>query len=745
MSDTLNYQLDLDESRFASGIAKAQESLRLLSDRAMHATRSFDAMEGVSDRALDEAIDDAKELTKALDGSADQARRAASQINRVGDEADRVGDKTRQMGGGFGAALASARALGVGAISALGPVLAALAPLAALAAAGGLLTKAVGSAAGLEQTQTAFESLTGSAEEALRLTEELTAAGASTPNSARGFYAAAQTLLAFKFEAREVPDILRSIANAAALSGSGDEGLESIATILGQIAAKGKVSNEELLQLAERKVPALDILSRALGKTSAEVQDMASKGLIPAREAIDALIAGFNEFGSAAQAQSLTTSGLVSTLQDQLDGLLVSLGQPINDALGPVLIRAQGLVLGLKDQAADLGERIGSGIEFGFAALESGQLGTLTIATLKLGAIEVGNLLARAALAGANTAAEQLQAGVAVAVELLQAGVGAAQVRIALESMLIAGFAEALAFFADTLDETIVDGAAKLARVAADPLGLNIGGLGDKADAGVRALMGTGNPLSARLREVAGGAAEEASQAMETGAEKVRKHLETAGRIALDYAQIYARELSSLPDLMDSSGARTEVVGALAAIQTKRAEIAAAGAAARADSGAAPGRVEDSAAAAALRQATAAAGAQTTASEQTIRAAEAQIRAGEASERAFRASTASSSPRSAPEGEPTAAPRGALAAAAASVRADFDQRLGLTRTRFQLALGEVDSAFRRALGADRRDASVIGAKSLAFEGKGSQADPLTLLLREVKSLRQDFIQLVGVA
>ena len=109
---------------------------------------------------------------------------------------------------------------------------------------------------------------------------------------------------------------MQAVVDQSSKLGLGFEGVESISLALGQAWAKGKLQGEEMLQMQERGVPVLDLLGKALGKTTAELGEMSAKGLL-GRDAIKALIAEMgSESAGAANAQMGTMSGLLSNLGD---------------------------------------------------------------------------------------------------------------------------------------------------------------------------------------------------------------------------------------------------------------------------------------------------------------------------------------------------------------------------------------------------------------------------------------------
>ena len=134
---------------------------------------------------------------------------------------------------------------------------------------------------------------------------------------------------------------LQAISDQTAKLGGGQEELKGIVTALGQAWGKQKLQQEEVLQLIERGVPAWDLLSKATGKTTQELQKMSTAGQLGRRE-ISLLIEAMGQESSGAAAKQMEAlAGLVSNLQDRF----TQFSRMIADA---------GVFDYLKQQATDL-------------------------------------------------------------------------------------------------------------------------------------------------------------------------------------------------------------------------------------------------------------------------------------------------------------------------------------------------------------------------------------------------------
>lgn len=149
-------------------------------------------------------------------------------------------------------------------------------------------------------------------------------------------------------------------------AGRSEESMELIALALGQVKTRGKLAGQEIRQLTEQGVPVLDILARAFGKTTAEVQAMVENGMVPADKAINALVESWeSDFAGAAAEQAGSLAGLTASLQDIRNITLRELFGGVMKGFKPVM---QSVVDSMSTpenfkRLRDIGELIGSAIE----------------------------------------------------------------------------------------------------------------------------------------------------------------------------------------------------------------------------------------------------------------------------------------------------------------------------------------------------------------------------------------------
>lgn len=189
---------------------------------------------------------------------------------------------------------------------------------------------ALNAAGDIEQSKIAFTTLLGSGQKAEGFMKNLQQFAAKTPFELPGLTDASRKLLAFGFDSKQILPTMTSIGNAISALGGGTEEINRVTMAIGQMKAKGKVSAEEMMQLAELGVPAWDMLAKKMGKSVDEVMAIAATpgGGIDAATGIDALMEGFDaRFKGSMDKQSKTFLGQLSTLKDNARQGLADLGE----------------------------------------------------------------------------------------------------------------------------------------------------------------------------------------------------------------------------------------------------------------------------------------------------------------------------------------------------------------------------------------------------------------------------------
>jgi tape measure domain-containing protein len=227
------------------------------------------------------------------------------------------------------------------------------APLAAFA---GLALRA---SANMETLQTSFVSMTGSADKAKEVVADLVDFTAKTPFQLEGVGAAAKQLLSFGVETGNLLTIMQQLGDVAATA---DKPIESIAAIFGKAKAKGKAMTEELLQLAEKGIPIIDVLAKRFGVTKDVIFEAASKSQISFDVLAEAMETMTKKGGFAFKGmenQSKTLAGKFSTLKDNVNLSLAAIGDTlvktldIKSLLDGLTIGFQSITIGIQSFGAE--------------------------------------------------------------------------------------------------------------------------------------------------------------------------------------------------------------------------------------------------------------------------------------------------------------------------------------------------------------------------------------------------------
>jgi tape measure domain-containing protein len=193
----------------------------------------------------------------------------------------------------------------------------------------------------MEQTQMAFETMLKSREAGQKMMRDLTAFAIDTPFEFMDLSKNAQYAMAMGFKQDDMLSLLTDAGDAASGTGRGTEGMENIIRALGQMQQKGKVSAQEINQLAENGIGAWRYIAGAIGKTTAETMKLAENGLIPADKAIQSIRKGMRQdYSGMMIKQSRTLFGLVSSFKDFANlNIFAAFGGGIKDGILPYMTK----------------------------------------------------------------------------------------------------------------------------------------------------------------------------------------------------------------------------------------------------------------------------------------------------------------------------------------------------------------------------------------------------------------------
>jgi len=274
-------------------------------------------------------IVDAQNAIAPLKRVNEQTKNLSNSTNKLKDRLNKSNRSLKDTGKSAKQASTGVKTL----TGALGPLLKALA---VAATARFIFVKT----AELETQRKSLEVLTGSLEKTNEIISELQQFSAVTPFTSSELIDQTKRLKAFGFETEELVDTTRRLSEVAGATGAD---LQGIATAFGQIRAKGKLQQEENLQLLERGVDITTELKRITGLQGDAFEKAQRQGKIGADLVNQALINLTNEggkfFGGATK-QADTLNGQVSTLVDNIEKLAVVIGEFLSPALKTALTEA---------------------------------------------------------------------------------------------------------------------------------------------------------------------------------------------------------------------------------------------------------------------------------------------------------------------------------------------------------------------------------------------------------------------
>jgi tape measure domain-containing protein len=254
---------------------------------------------------------------------------AIANLKALEKQVSAVNDSSEKTGGGMARMLGSVTKFGTIGVAALG----------SMATAAGVM--GIKTAAANEQALISFETLLGSAGKAKVMFEDLQKFAATTPFEFPQLRDAASKLLTTGVAADRVIPIMTALGDSTSAMGTGAEGISRAVYALQQMNTAGKVTGQDMMQLASAGIPIWDALAGSIGKSVPEVRKLASEGALVANDVMTAIetYAGpaMSRVKGMMEVQSQSMMGLMSTLKDTIGIELGKMMQPAADELKKAL------------------------------------------------------------------------------------------------------------------------------------------------------------------------------------------------------------------------------------------------------------------------------------------------------------------------------------------------------------------------------------------------------------------------
>jgi hypothetical protein len=266
----------------------------------------------------------------------------------------------------------------------------------------GVLRKSLGQAAEMENFESSFTTLLGSLDAAKARMQDLARFAAATPFELPQVTQASRLLQAFTGNALSTSRGLRLVGDSAAAVG---QPLEAVSIWFGRLysaLSQGAPLGEPIQNLTQ-----LGLISNTARKQLMGLQGTALDG----GRAMRVLEQAFGANAGAMERMSRTYDGKLSTMRDAINSVFRAFGEPIRDALKPVIDRMTLLIENFAVSGAKrLGAMAGEAIATFAGAWKSGQLGELLGQALSVGVQKSVNLLLSGMVAGGTAFATMIGA-----------------------------------------------------------------------------------------------------------------------------------------------------------------------------------------------------------------------------------------------------------------------------------------------------------------------------------------------
>ena len=173
----------------------------------------------------------------------------------------------------------------------------------------------------METSFVSFETMLGSGSEASKMMDNIKDFARTTPLDTSGVIDSVRTMLTSgAWNKDNVMDAAKKIGNAAMASGGGTEAMKGITLAMSQMSMTGRVNAQDMMQLANRGIPAWQMLADYFKKSVSEVRDMSKDGEISAEQGIEAIMQGLSRYdGMMDKLSKRTAGGIWSNIKDTFE------------------------------------------------------------------------------------------------------------------------------------------------------------------------------------------------------------------------------------------------------------------------------------------------------------------------------------------------------------------------------------------------------------------------------------------
>jgi tape measure domain-containing protein len=254
------------------------------------------------------------DITYIINVNGSGAVNGANQVSRAFGNLQQIGTKLMGMGAGLTAAFTL--------------------PLVAAAKAGLSFDSA------MEQANTNFGTLLGSAQKAKTMVSDLQKFANETPFEMKGLTDSAQMLLSFGVSANDVMPTIKMLGDASL---GNQEKFRGLSLAYSQMAATGRLMGQDLLQMINAGFNPLQIISEKTGISMKDLKKRMEDGAISAdmvKKAFQIATSEGGRYYKAMDNASKTFEGRMSTLKDAVKSTLGAVMKPIFEELSQKILPA---------------------------------------------------------------------------------------------------------------------------------------------------------------------------------------------------------------------------------------------------------------------------------------------------------------------------------------------------------------------------------------------------------------------
>lgn len=157
---------------------------------------------------------------------------------------------------------------------------------------------------------------------------------------------------------------LSAVGDAAAIAGTD---FQSMGAIFNKVAARGKVTSREIMQLSNTGIPAFNLLAKATGKSMEEVQSAVKKGEVGVDDLVKAINIGMPN--AARVIGSKTIQGAITNINAYIGKMgeaFLGATDDANSFAGKLLPILNNLVDWMSKEGVDAAKKFGAGLGSAF-------------------------------------------------------------------------------------------------------------------------------------------------------------------------------------------------------------------------------------------------------------------------------------------------------------------------------------------------------------------------------------------